>query len=250
MSLSDCCRSFCNVTPVFRTIPASSLAAQASQERARATMYNSPRLQGTAMATSSHFDARLTYDDLARMPDDGMRHEIIDGVHYVTPAPVLRHQRLVARMLTAIANHLEAHPIGEVLGAPLDVVFTRWDVVEPDLLLVTDDQRSIVTEPNIQGAPALVVEVLSPGTKTRDLGVKKDLFDRGGVREYWIVDPKENTVTMYRRRSEGSLARFQSLPEDANAITTPSAAGLASPSTSCSATYNRKSGRSCSPAAL
>ena len=173
------------------------------------------------MATSSHFDARLTYDDLARMPDDGMRHEIIDGVHYVTPAPVLRHQRLVVRMLTAIANHLEAHPIGEVLPAPFDVVFTRWDVVEPDLLLVTNDQRSIVTEPNIQGAPALVVEVLSPGTKKRDLGVKKDLFDRFGVREYWTVDPKRNTVTIYRRNSDGSLGQVQSLPEEADAITTP-----------------------------
>jgi Uma2 family endonuclease len=219
--LSDRRCSFCNVDPVFSGIPASSLAAQASQESARATMYNPPSVHGKAMATSSHFDARLTYDDLARMPDDGMRHEIIDGVHYVTPSPVLRHQRLVLRLATAIANYLEVHPIGEVLAAPLDVVFTQWDVVEPDLLLVTDDQRSIVTEPNIQGAPALVVEVLSPGTKQRDLGVKKDLFDRGGVREYWIVDPNGNTVTIYRRNSDGSLGEVQSLPEETNVITTP-----------------------------
>ena len=173
------------------------------------------------MATSSHFDARLTYDDLARMPDDGMRHEIIDGVHYVTPSPVARHQRLVIRLATAIANYLEVHPVGEVLPAPLDVVFTQWDVVEPDLLFVADDQRSILTEPNVQGAPALVVEILSPGTRKRDLGVKKHLFDRGGVREYWIVDPKGNTVTIYRRSSDGSLGDVQSLPEEANTITTP-----------------------------
>ena len=107
-----------------------------------------------------------------------------------------------------------------ILAAPFDTVFTRWDVVEPDLVFVADDQRSIFTEPNIQGAPALVVEILSPGTKKRDLGVKKDLFDRGGVREYWVVDPTVNTVTIYRRGDRG-LSNVQSLPDDANAITTP-----------------------------
>ena len=192
-------------------------------------MYNPLEKRDNAMATASGFDARLTYDDLARMPDDGLRHEIIDGVHYVTPAPVLRHQRVVVRLLTAIANYLEAHPVGEILAAPLDVVFTPWDVVEPDLLFVAADQRSIVTEPNIQGAPALVVEILSPGTKKRDLGIKQELFDRGGCREYWIVDPEANTVTIHRRGSDGRLGEVHSLPEDANAITTPLLPGFGLP---------------------
>ena len=172
------------------------------------------------MATSSQFDARLTYDDLVRIPEDGMRHEIVNGVHYVTPAPAVRHQLLSMRLATAISTYLEINPIGMILAAPVDTVFTRWDVVEPDLVFVADDQRSIITEPNIQGAPALVVEILSPGTKKRDLGVKKDLFDRGGVREYWVIDPTANTVTIYRRGDRG-LSNVQSLPDDANAITTP-----------------------------
>ena len=174
------------------------------------------------MATPSSFGARLTYDDLARMPDDGLRHEIIDGVHYVTPSPAFRHQIVGKRVLLAIDNYLEAHPgVGEVVGAPLDVVFTRWDVVEPDVVFVADDQRAIITELNIQGAPALVVEVLSPGTKTRDLGVKKDLFDRGGVREYWIVDPRSNTVIIHRRAADGSFPKAQLLPSDGESLTTP-----------------------------
>ena len=174
------------------------------------------------MATSSQFDTRLTYDDLARMPDDGMRHEIIDGVHYVTPSPVLRHQRLVNRIFFAIQSYLEVNPeAGEVFGSPVDAVFTRWDVVVPDVVFVAGDQRAILTEPNIQGAPALVVEVRSPGTKQRDLGVKKDLFDRGGVREYWIVDPQANTVVVHRRAADGRFPRVQALPNDAGAITTP-----------------------------
>ena len=188
----------------------------------RATMYNSRQQQGNAMAIPSGFEARLTYDDLARMPDDGMRHEIIDGVHYVTPSPVVRHQRIVRRLSVAIANYLDVNlDVGEVFGASVDIVLTRRDVVVPDVVFVAADQRSILTEPNIQGAPALVVEVLSPGTKKRDLGIKKDLFDRGGVREYWIVDPEGNTVTIFRRGGDGSLAKAQSLLDDGDVITTP-----------------------------
>lgn len=197
------------------------LTAHRSQEVVRATMYNSLTLPGKAMATSSHFDARRTYDDLARMPDDGMRHEIIDGVHYVTPAPSLRHQRVSIRLAAALAHYLEIHPVGEVLAAPVDTVLTQWDVVEPDVVFVSNDQRGILTEPNIQGAPALVVEILSAGTKKRDLGVKKDLFDRSGVREYWTVDSEADTVTIYRRGGDGGLSKVQSLPADAKAITTP-----------------------------
>jgi Uma2 family endonuclease len=162
--------------------------------------------------TTSRTDARLTYDDLVRMPEDGLRHEIIDGVHYVTPAPVWRHQRLVRRLLVALDRYLDEHPgMGEVLTAPFDTVFSPWDVVEPDVLLVAGDQMEILTEPNVQGAPALVVEILSPGTKRRDLGVKRQLYDRGGVREYWAVDPKANTVTVWRRAEDDSFSEVATL---------------------------------------
>jgi Uma2 family endonuclease len=174
------------------------------------------------MATTSHFDARLTYDDLVRMPDDGLRHEIIDGVHYVTPSPVRRHQDLSGRLFLAIGNYLASHAgAGWLYHAPFDTVFSRWDVVEPDLLFVAADQSAILTDANIQGAPALVVEILSPATRGRDLRVKKQLYDRGGVREYWIVDPKANTVTIYRRSGDESFPVAPSLPEEAGVLTTP-----------------------------
>src|SRR3990172_7956657 len=121
-----------------------------------------------AMSTSARPDARLTYDDFLLFPDDGKRHELIDGEHYVTPSPSLRHQQLLGRLYFAVEEHLRAHPaLGEVYVAPLDVVFSHWDVVEPDLLFVAGDQREILTEQNIVGAPALVVEILSPGTRKR-----------------------------------------------------------------------------------
>jgi Uma2 family endonuclease len=181
------------------------------------------------MATPSRSGARLTYDDLVRLPEDGLRHEIIDGVHYVTPSPGSRHQRLIRRLLVAIDNHLETHPgTGEVFGAPLDTVFSQWDVVEPDVLLVAADQRHVLTAPNIQGAPALVVEILSPGTKARDLGIKRQLYDRGGVREYWIVDPVGNTMMVYRRAVDGSFAVVNELTVEA-VLTTPLLPGFSLP---------------------
>lgn len=160
------------------------------------------------MPTTAQRDTRLTYDDFVRIPDDGKRHEIIDGVHYVTPAPARRHQQLLCRLHLAIGGFLEEHPeLGEAYLSPLDTVISPWDVVEPDLLFVAADQLDILTEPNIQGAPALVVEILSPSTRRRDTGIKRQLFDRGGVREYWLVDPKTLEVTVYRRTPDGGFPK-------------------------------------------
>lgn len=160
-------------------------------------------------------DTRLTYEDFLRFPDDGLRHELIDGVHYVTASPAWRHQELLGRLHLAIGNHLVAHSgIGHVVLSPFDTVFSQWDVVEPDLLFVASNQLDIVTEANIQGAPALVVEILSPSTRKRDLGIKQQLFDRGGVQEYWVVDPVAEGVAVYRRGPDGSLAKVSQLGTD------------------------------------
>ena len=150
--------------------------------------------------------AKLTYDDFVNFPDDGQRHELIDGEHYVTPSPATVHQRLVGRLYLALGNWLQDHPIGEVFLAPFDVVLSRHDVVEPDLLVVLSDQSDIVTPAHVRGAPALVIEVLSPGTRRRDLGLKRLLYDRVGVREYWLVDPDDRTVTICRRSIDGGFS--------------------------------------------
>jgi Uma2 family endonuclease len=97
--------------------------------------------------------------------------------------------------------------LGRVFLSPLDVVMSNYDVVEPDLLFVAGDQQSILTEANVQGSPALVVEVLSPGTRRRDEGIKRRLFDTKGVREYWLVDPKGCRVSICRRAADGSFGR-------------------------------------------
>lgn len=112
---------------------------------------------------------KLTYDDLLAMPDDGLRHEIIDGVLYVSPSPGTPHQFTVGKLHQAIANYLDEHPVGEVYLAPFDVVFTRHDVVEPDLLFISTARLAVLTERNVTGAPDLVIEILSPSTRRVDL---------------------------------------------------------------------------------
>lgn len=158
-------------------------------------------MAGTSPAT------KLTYDDLLAMfPDeDGVRRELIGGELFVTPSPFTHHQRLVRRLTLSLGNHLDAHPEqGEVFGSPLDCILTPHDVVEPDLLVVLSDQN-VLTEKHIEGAPALVIEVHSKGTRKRDQTLKRDLFDREGVREYWMVDPDRDQVMVYRRAADGSF---------------------------------------------
>ena len=174
------------------------------------------------MAPAAHSDRRLTYDDFLKFPDDGLRHEIIDGVHYVTAAPNLRHQDLIGRLYLALGNFLASHPgIGHAFLSPVDVIFTIHDVVEPDLVFVAADQRAIMTEKNIQGSPAIVVEVLSKSTRSRDERIKKELFERGGVREYWTVDPDRSQVIVHRRDSAGFDTRKPLAAADEAVLTSP-----------------------------
>ncbi len=181
-------------------------------------------MDGTpSMPSSPARDTRLTVDDLMLFPDDGKRHEIIDGVHYVTASPVTRHQAILGRLFLSLGNFLAEQPhLGRVFFAPFDVIFTRWDVVEPDLLVIAGDQLDILTAKNVQGAPALVVEILSPGTRKVDESIKRWLFDRGGTREYWVIDPELDLVKVYRRGDDGGFPRVAELTrEAADTLTSP-----------------------------
>ena len=173
---------------------------------------------------------KLTYDDFVRFPDDGQRHEVIDGEHYVTPSPNTRHQRLVGRLHLLIATHLEKHPIGEVFVAPFDVVFSHFDVVEPDLIYISSERAAaVLTEAHVRGAPELVIEIGSPGTRKRDKTIKRQLYDRAGVTEYWFVDPELNAVEVHRRVG----ARFELVAElrleNGDVLQTPLLEGLELP---------------------
>ena len=173
---------------------------------------------------------KLTYEDFVLFPDDGRRHELIAGEHYVTPSPNTRHQDLSLRLILALGNHLAAHPGGRLFHAPYDCVFTDFDVVEPDLLWIAADQLEIITEKHVRGVPALVVEILSPSTRTIDERTKRDLYDRAGVREYWVVDPTGNRIDVHRPNDEGRLVSITKLYAAAgDTLTTPLLPGFSLP---------------------
>ena len=165
---------------------------------------------------------KLTYEDLVALPDDGMRHELIDGIHYVTPSPATPHQLILGNLYLLIANYVREQRTGVVMLAPFDVVFSRYDVVVPDLIYFSTVRfKEVVGDKNAQGPPNLAVEILSPSTRRRDEILKRRLYERTGVAEYWVVDPKLKTVKVHRL-VQGTYQKAAELSlEDAAVLTTP-----------------------------
>ena len=153
--------------------------------------------------------APATWDDVLRMPDDGNRYEFIGGRLYMTPAPSIRHHDVSHRLESALRRILERTGHGRVFDAPVLVEFPgTGDRVQPDILFISREQRDILGEEQVTGAPDLVAEILSPVTTHRDRGIKLDLYTRRGVREYWIVDPDEDVVDVWRFGHEAEHERF------------------------------------------
>ncbi len=162
---------------------------------------------------------KLTYDDYALIPDDGLKHEIIDGEHFVNPAPNVRHQRIVLRLIKALVNFVDDNELGEVFASPIDVVFSKNDVVQPDVLFVRKENTGELYGAYVKIVPDLVVEVLSISNRKHDEVRKLKLYDTFNVAEYWIADPEEDIVRIFRRRN-ASLTLVETVDID-GAITTP-----------------------------
>jgi len=179
-------------------------------------------MAGSDPMTPSSPGVKLTYDDFVQFPDDGLRHELIDGEHYVTPSPNTKHQSVSINLTVLIGSWLERNPIGRLFHAPFDVVFSTYDVVEPDLLYLSNERASDALTPlHVRGVPELVVEIGSPGTRRRDETIKGRLYDRTGVSEYWIVDPEIDTIRVYRREAK-TFARVVELSAEARDVLTTS----------------------------
>jgi Uma2 family endonuclease len=138
-------------------------------------------------------NVRFNYHDYLQLPED-KRYEILDGELYVVAAPNTRHQRVSKRLETALIRQVEEKGFGEVFYAPYDVLLSEENVVQPDIMFVRKERFAIIGELNIHGAPDLVIEILSPGTRTKDLEIKRKIYAGFGVQEYWIVDPDAATV--------------------------------------------------------
>ena len=140
----------------------------------------------------------LTYRDYAALPVDGRRYEIHDGELNVTPAPGRTHQYVLLRLATALHAHVSAHDLGEIYIAPFDVILADTTIVQPDITFVAKDRLAILSERGADGAPTLVIEMLSRSTTHIDRTTKLQLYARHAVPYYWIVDPERHLVEAYR----------------------------------------------------
>jgi Uma2 family endonuclease len=138
-----------------------------------------------------------TYEDYAKLPEDGLRHEIIHGEHFVNPSPSTQHQHVSKRLQYQLYTKIELAGLGVLYNAPIDVQLSEFDIVQPDIVIILNENVRKITPTKIKVAPHLVVEILSPSTSGNDRTIKKDLYERSGVVEYWIVDPYEQQVEQW-----------------------------------------------------
>jgi Uma2 family endonuclease len=146
---------------------------------------------------------RFKAKDIWDTPDDGKRYEVIDGALVVTPPPSWGHQYGLGKLFLRVGGHVYAHGLGKVVQAPIGVVLDDENGVEPDLVYVSKERLHIVTDRGVFGAPDLVVEVLSPRTRSRDRGVKLRRYAAAGVPHYWILDPRARTLEARRLGEHG-----------------------------------------------
>jgi Uma2 family endonuclease len=154
-----------------------------------------PRREDT-IAMFPQLKHKLDYDDLAHAPADGKQYELLDGELFVTPAPNPFHQRASKRLQRQLERYFEEGGLGEVFNAPLDVILTPRDVVEPDLIVVTDARQ--ISRRGIEGPPTIVVDVLSPSTADHDRTLKSKRYEATGVPHYWILDLETQRLDGYR----------------------------------------------------
>lgn len=153
----------------------------------------------------------LTYDDYLRMPA-GLRYELVEGQIRTVPSPRQDHQSALLNLATALRMWIKTTGEGKVLMAPFDVLLSQDTVVQPDILFISKARQAIAEQPYVNGAPDLVVEILSPSTENWDRITKRRIYSRYGVREFWLVDPEMRSIEVSRQK-DGQLVAVEMLRE-------------------------------------
>lgn len=165
--------------------------------------------------------ALLTYDDYCLIPDDGKRYEVIHGELFMSPSPIFRHQRISMSLTLILGAYVEETGAGILVAAPMDVILSEHNVVQPDVLFISKGRTSIITEKNIQGAPDLLIEILSEGNRRHDEVVKRKVYESFGVQEYWVIDPVLETIKVYRLEGDRYAKAVELSVEQGDVLTTP-----------------------------
>jgi Uma2 family endonuclease len=169
--------------------------------------------RGEQMAQTAAVKKKYTYADYINTPDD-KRYELVEGNLIMTPSPSTEHQRIAGKLDFHLRKFAHENKNGEVFFAPYDVYLDEENVVQPDILFVSKDRSNIIGEKNIQGAPDLVIEILSEATAYKDAVQKKMLYARCGVKEYWMVAPKEKFIEVYSLKNKEYALTKTCLYED------------------------------------
>ena len=149
--------------------------------------------------TKAYIPPPRTAMEVFKMLPEGTRCELINGIIYMSPAPLVNHQEQVGNLAGKFYNFIQKKKIGRFLVAPVDVYLDqRKNAFQPDLIFILNDNLSIVKDDGVYGTPDLVIEILSPGTKNFDLTKKKTVYEKSGVKEYWAIDPVSKLCTGYK----------------------------------------------------
>ncbi len=163
---------------------------------------------------------KFTYEHYCLLPE-GDRRELIEGELLVTPAPNEKHQRYSGNIEFELRKYLEQTPVAVLYHAPFDVIFDNHNVVQPDIVLILQEHRSRIAHEGLRGAPDLVIEILSPGTSSRDLVYKRHLYHRFKVPEYWIIDPDKERLHLLTWEDQGYQEKRVEHPETIETLLLP-----------------------------
>lgn len=176
----------------------SSICIQASLAGRCYTAIEVVKRRGTAS------DQQLDIEDYWDLPDDGRRHEILEGMLEVTPSPLVEHQDVLKNLLVLLELFLRQCPVGKIIPSPMDVILSNETICQPDLVFIRKERVPEIVRGRVWGTPDLVIEILSSGTANRDYETKKHVYARHRIGEYWSVDPK-----VFAESTDTELAVYQ-----------------------------------------
>lgn len=154
------------------------------------------------MAVLTRSPVKLTYDDYLLLPDDNHIHEIIDGEHFMAASPSTYHQTVSRRLMFLLYEAIELAGSGVVFNAPTDVLLSDHDVVVPDIFVIRAERTQMISPSVVLGPPDLVIEIISPSSARKDREIKRRLYERFAVPEYWLVNPLRHAIECFRLAGE------------------------------------------------
>jgi Uma2 family endonuclease len=167
---------------------------------------------------------KFTYSDYRLLPDNGKRYEILEGELLMSPSPNTKHQIVLLNIAAILKSFVERNNLGQIFIAAYDIVLSKYDVVQPDIIFVSNKNKEIIKATHIEGVPDLVIEIISPGGAQRDRIIKRKIYALHGVQEYWLVQPEKEKVQVLRLE-KGDFKRIAELNSE-DVLTSPMLSGL------------------------